>query len=184
MPLALGIGTGAQLHQPLSIAVIVGFIIALAIISVKASTVKNILSGWEDIIRIMLVLFLRLQASSALSFFENPENGFVIYPLHTKSFLELHRYERVGILPWKVGKLHSNDWKNYKEKLVIQQPVPFQNKTYFNLHRLLRSINKNCLLLQFPVRHRLRKKTPSILHLPCLNHLNNFRISLLIRTCS
>jgi multidrug efflux pump subunit AcrB len=32
MPLALGIGTGAQLHQPLAIAVIGGFIIALPIL--------------------------------------------------------------------------------------------------------------------------------------------------------
>lgn len=29
MPLALGIGTGAQMHQPLAIAVIGGFIVAL-----------------------------------------------------------------------------------------------------------------------------------------------------------
>jgi len=32
LPLALGIGTGAQLHQPLAIAVIGGFIIALPLL--------------------------------------------------------------------------------------------------------------------------------------------------------
>src|SRR5204863_4564305 len=32
MPLALGIGTGAQLHQPLAIAVIVGFMAALPLL--------------------------------------------------------------------------------------------------------------------------------------------------------
>jgi multidrug efflux pump subunit AcrB len=32
MPIALGIGTGAQLHQPLAIAVIGGFIIALPLL--------------------------------------------------------------------------------------------------------------------------------------------------------
>lgn len=32
MPLALGIGTGAQMHQPLAIAVIGGFIIALQLL--------------------------------------------------------------------------------------------------------------------------------------------------------
>jgi multidrug efflux pump subunit AcrB len=32
MPLALGIGTGAQLHQPLAIAVIGGFIVALPLL--------------------------------------------------------------------------------------------------------------------------------------------------------
>ena len=34
MPIALGIGTGAQLHQPLAIAVIGGFIIALPLLLV------------------------------------------------------------------------------------------------------------------------------------------------------
>ncbi len=32
LPLALGIGTGAQLHQPLAIAVIGGFLIALPLL--------------------------------------------------------------------------------------------------------------------------------------------------------
>ena len=32
LPIALGIGTGAQLHQPLAIAVIGGFIIALPLL--------------------------------------------------------------------------------------------------------------------------------------------------------
>jgi multidrug efflux pump subunit AcrB len=34
MPIALGIGTGAQLHQPLAIAVIGGFMIALPLLLV------------------------------------------------------------------------------------------------------------------------------------------------------
>ncbi|HYW96639.1 MAG TPA: efflux RND transporter permease subunit, partial [Bacteroidales bacterium] len=34
MPLALGIGTGAQLHQPLAIAVIGGFVVALPLLLV------------------------------------------------------------------------------------------------------------------------------------------------------
>ena len=38
MPLALGIGTGAQLHQPLAIAVIGGFIIALPLLLIVLPT--------------------------------------------------------------------------------------------------------------------------------------------------
>jgi multidrug efflux pump subunit AcrB len=34
MPLALGIGAGAQLHQPLAIAVIGGFVIAMPLLLV------------------------------------------------------------------------------------------------------------------------------------------------------
>jgi multidrug efflux pump subunit AcrB len=38
MPLALGIGTGAQLHQPLAIAVIGGFVIALPLLLIVLPT--------------------------------------------------------------------------------------------------------------------------------------------------
>jgi multidrug efflux pump subunit AcrB len=38
MPLALGIGTGAQMHQPLAIAVIGGFIVALPLLLVVYPT--------------------------------------------------------------------------------------------------------------------------------------------------
>jgi multidrug efflux pump subunit AcrB len=43
MPLALGIGTGAQLHQPLAIAVIGGFIIALPLLLIVLPTMLRIL---------------------------------------------------------------------------------------------------------------------------------------------
>jgi len=43
MPLALGIGTGAQLHQPLAIAVIGGFIIALPLLLMVLPTILRIL---------------------------------------------------------------------------------------------------------------------------------------------
>jgi len=41
MPLALGIGTGAQMHQPLAIAVIGGFLIALPLLLVVFPTILN-----------------------------------------------------------------------------------------------------------------------------------------------
>jgi Cu/Ag efflux pump CusA len=49
MPLALGIGTGAQLHQPLAIAVIGGFIVALPLLLiVLPSMLRLIRKGkWE-----------------------------------------------------------------------------------------------------------------------------------------
>jgi len=41
MPLALGIGTGAQLHQPLAIAVIGGFLVALPLLLIVLPTLLN-----------------------------------------------------------------------------------------------------------------------------------------------
>jgi multidrug efflux pump subunit AcrB len=39
MPIALGIGTGAQMHQPLAIAIIGGFLIALPLLLIVLPTV-------------------------------------------------------------------------------------------------------------------------------------------------
>jgi multidrug efflux pump subunit AcrB len=43
MPLALGIGAGAQLHQPLAIAVIGGFIVALPLLLIVLPSMLRIL---------------------------------------------------------------------------------------------------------------------------------------------
>jgi len=43
MPIALGIGTGAQLHQPLAIAVIGGFIVALPLLLIVLPSMIRLL---------------------------------------------------------------------------------------------------------------------------------------------
>ncbi len=49
MPLALGIGTGAQLHQPLAIAVIGGFIIALPLLLIVLPSMLRLLFKNQDL---------------------------------------------------------------------------------------------------------------------------------------
>jgi len=48
MPLAVGIGTGAQMHQPLAIAVIGGFIIALPLLLIILPTLLHLLYKRDD----------------------------------------------------------------------------------------------------------------------------------------
>ena len=50
MPLALGIGTGAQLHQPLAISVIGGFIIALPLLLIVLPSVLRLLYKNRDVV--------------------------------------------------------------------------------------------------------------------------------------
>jgi len=92
------------------------------------------------------------------TFFNNPADGFILYPLPAKSLSQLLPNEFIGVLPWEVNKLITLDWKNHKDRIVVRQPVTFQNKTYFNLHRLLRAINKNCLLSKLPVECQASEK--------------------------
>jgi multidrug efflux pump subunit AcrB len=48
LPLAIGIGTGAQMHQPLAISVIGGFIIALPLLLIIFPTVLHIIYRREE----------------------------------------------------------------------------------------------------------------------------------------
>lgn len=48
-PLALGIGTGAQLHQPLAIAVIGGFIVALPLLLIVLPSILRFLLHKKNI---------------------------------------------------------------------------------------------------------------------------------------
>jgi CzcA family heavy metal efflux pump len=48
MPLAVGVGTGAQMHQPLAIAVIGGFIVALPLLLIILPTLLHLLYKKED----------------------------------------------------------------------------------------------------------------------------------------
>src|SRR5665647_1083042 len=97
-------------------------------------------------------------AAAGFPFFENDVDGFVIYPLPAKPLSQLLPNEVIGILPWEVNKLVTLDWKNNTGKFVVRQPVTFQNKTYFNLHHLLRAVSKNCLLSKLPVEAQASEK--------------------------
>ena len=84
--------------------------------------------------------------SENVPFFHRAEDGFVLYPLGKKDPDELLSNERIGVLPGEVNKLFSIDTKKYASCFVIRQPVTFLSKKYFNVHRLLRAIDKNTLL--------------------------------------
>jgi DNA polymerase III alpha subunit len=98
-------------------------------------------------------------------FFEQPGDGFVIYPLGLRAPEDLLENERIGVLPEEAGKLlrlplgggtaaagmggamaAGAGAAAARGKWVIRQPVTFQNKVYYNLHRLLRAVDCNTLL--------------------------------------
>jgi len=74
-----------------------------------------------------------------------PIDGFIIYPIDSAPE-QLGENERIAIQPTEVPRLIRFPSQVYKDKLIIRQPVTVQNKTYYNLHRLLRAIDKNTLL--------------------------------------
>lgn len=87
----------------------------------------------------------------ATKFFNQHRDGFVIFPLNAKAPGVLSENEYIGLLPGDISRLYNIDLVKYQSKFVIRQPVTVQDKKYFNLHRLLRAIDKNLLLSKLPL---------------------------------
>ena len=85
-------------------------------------------------------------AAAAGTIFACEPDGFVIYPLDAKPPETLAGNERIGVLPGEANKLLKMPLASCPDKWIIRQPVTFQNKTYYNLHRLLRAMDNNTLL--------------------------------------
>jgi len=71
---------------------------------------------------------------------------YIIYPFGKISLDQLREDEFTGVQTTEINKLFGLSLQSYAHKLVIRQPVTFQNKTYYNVHRLLQAIDKNILL--------------------------------------
>lgn len=76
--------------------------------------------------------------------FEN--DVYIIYPFGKIALNQLGTDELIGIQSTEINKLFGLSVQFYAHKLVIRQPVTFQNKTYYNVHRLLQAIDKNIIL--------------------------------------
>lgn len=83
--------------------------------------------------------------------FNNPANGYVIYPMGAKEAEDLGGNERIGVLPSEAYKLLQLPFKKFLHAFVVRQPVTFLNKQSYNIHRLLRAIDLNTLLSRLPV---------------------------------
>jgi DNA polymerase-3 subunit alpha len=73
------------------------------------------------------------------------QHVFIIYPFQS-SLRKLEDYEYIGIRPEDLRSLPFSPWKKHLNKLVILQTATFRNKRDYNIHRLMRAIDKNSLL--------------------------------------
>ncbi|WP_445383260.1 DNA polymerase III subunit alpha [Robiginitalea sp. IMCC43444] len=81
------------------------------------------------------------------------QNAFVIYPFEKVLLNELKDFrpwEFIGVSLRDLRRLPFSRLREYKDRLVVLQPVSFRNKRDFNAHRLLRAIDKNVLLSKLP----------------------------------
>ncbi len=76
-------------------------------------------------------------------FFDNPQDGYVILPFKTELPVCLKENEFIGIRHSELNSLVTLNIAAYRHKFVVRQPVTIQNKIHYNLHKLLRAIDKN-----------------------------------------
>lgn len=74
------------------------------------------------------------------------EDIFIIYPFRGVVPDTFRPNEYLGIQTIDITKLYGKCLNPISEHLVILQPVTFQDKVKYNLHRLLRAIDKNIVL--------------------------------------
>ncbi|PSG87377.1 DNA polymerase III subunit alpha [Aurantibacter aestuarii] len=77
------------------------------------------------------------------------KNAIIVYPFEKVLQLEKKEFktnEYIGVSVEELRKLRFSVYKDFKDKLVIQQQVTVREKRDFNAHRLLRAIDNNILL--------------------------------------
>jgi DNA polymerase III alpha subunit len=100
-------------------------------------------NGFEEMNR-----FISLHLQEKKPFPKRPalNDVYCIYPLGSIPVNELQAYEFIGVQSTDINRLYGLSVQIHAHKYVIRQPVSFQNATYYNLHRLLRAIDKNIIL--------------------------------------
>jgi error-prone DNA polymerase len=78
--------------------------------------------------------------------YQRPQDGFTIYPFGSRPPEDLQDNERIGVLPEEVNRLFRTSIRQTPGQWIMRQPVTFRNKIYYNLHRLLRAVDRNTLL--------------------------------------
>ena len=73
------------------------------------------------------------------------DSVWIIFPLNAHAPDDLVANEIIGVQPNELNKLFRVPVQDHADRFVIRQPVTVRNKTYYQLHRLLRAIDKNIL---------------------------------------
>jgi DNA-directed DNA polymerase III PolC len=80
------------------------------------------------------------------------ENVFIVYPYKKEEPEALRENEFIGIGINDISAfMFDKGYRLHKKKYVVLQPVTFADKVDFNIHRLLRAIDKNTLLSKLAV---------------------------------
>jgi DNA polymerase III alpha subunit len=100
-------------------------------------------SGFEQINR-----FISEYLQEEKPFPKRPDlaDVYCIFPFGSMAVNELQAHEFIGVQISDINKLYPLSVQIHSHKYIIRHPVSFQDATYYNVHRLLRAIDKNIIL--------------------------------------
>jgi len=97
-------------------------------------------------------------------------HAYVIYPWESVAPAALREQEYVGVRIGDIFKIDRSAFAKQLDKLVILHPVTFKGRRGFNLHRLLRAIDRNTLLSKLDKDLQCRENEQMLLESELLAH--------------
>ena len=76
------------------------------------------------------------------------QNVYIIYRPNTYVPPDLRPYEYIGIMPAEVNGLFSSDLRSRPDRLVVWQPITYENEAGYKVHKLMRCVDLNIMLGQ------------------------------------
>ena len=61
---------------------------------------------------------------------------------------DLRPYEYIGIMPAEVNGLFTSDLRSHPDRLVVWQPITYEDETGYKVHKLMRCVDLNIMLGQ------------------------------------
>ena len=85
------------------------------------------------------------------------QHAYVIYDRLVKPIEQFEAHEFLGVRTEHVNRLFSSNVRHYPDKLVALQPVTFLNDEGYQIHQLLRAIDRNTLITKLTAKDLARK---------------------------
>lgn len=104
-------------------------------------------------------------------------NAFIIYPFNRINEFKERRLkpnEFIGVKWQDLNKVKMLSQSFLQNKMVIMQTASFRNKSDFNMHRLLRAIDKNTLLSKLPIAEQAQADACLISYTELLTKFQDF----------
>ena len=76
------------------------------------------------------------------------EHVYIIYRPNSYIPYDLRPYEYIGIMPSEANGLYSSILRDHLERLVIWQPITYEDETGYKVHKLMRCVDLNIMLGQ------------------------------------